>query len=81
MAKKKLTSTQIAEQLKEKLNVRYGVTPEDATDEQFYRACSMILREISDDHFDKFTKEVRENGQVVYTLNLGVTYIYEFTEL
>ena len=68
MAKKKLTSTQIAEQLKEKLNVRYGVTPEDATDEQFYRACSMILRDLSDDHFDKFTKETNENGkkQVCY---------------
>lgn len=32
--------------------------------------------------FDKFIKEVREDGQIVYTFDNGtVTYIYEFTEL
>ena len=31
--------------------------------------------------FDKFTREDRPNGQVVYTYRDTVTYIYEFTEL
>ena len=32
--------------------------------------------------FDRFVKEVRPNGQVVYTFDNGtVRYIYEFTEL
>ena len=32
--------------------------------------------------FPKFVKEVRPNGQVVYTFDNGtVTYIYEFTEV
>ena len=32
--------------------------------------------------FSKFIKEVRENGQIVYTYDNGtVCYIYEFTEL
>ena len=31
--------------------------------------------------FDKFQKEMRPNGQIVYTYACGVTYIYEFTEL
>ena len=31
--------------------------------------------------FDKFEKEVRPGGQVVYSWRCGVTYIYEFTEL
>lgn len=32
--------------------------------------------------FDKFTKEIRDNGQIVYTFDNGtVTYIYEFTEI
>lgn len=32
--------------------------------------------------FDKFQKETRPNGQVVYTFDNGtVTYIYEFTEI
>jgi len=32
--------------------------------------------------FDRFVKEIRPNGQIVYTFDNGtVTYIYEFTEL
>lgn len=32
--------------------------------------------------FEKFIKEIRENGQIVYTFDNGtVTYIYEFTEI
>ena len=31
--------------------------------------------------FEKFSKEVRPNGQIVYTYHSGVTYIYEFTEI
>ena len=31
--------------------------------------------------FDRFVKEIRENGQIVYTFCDTVTYIYEFTEI
>lgn len=32
--------------------------------------------------YDQFQKEIRPNGQIVYTYDNGtVTYIYEFTEL
>ena len=32
--------------------------------------------------FEKFVKELKENGQIVYTFDNGtVTYIYEFTEI
>lgn len=32
--------------------------------------------------FDKFVKEIKEDGQIVYTFDNGtVTYIYEFTEI
>ena len=31
--------------------------------------------------FEKFQKEVRPNGQTVYTYACGVTYIYELTEI
>ena len=31
--------------------------------------------------FGSFVKEIRENGQIVYTSSGTVTYIYEFTEL
>lgn len=31
--------------------------------------------------FEKFEKELRPDGRIVYTWRAGVTYIYEFTEL
>ena len=32
--------------------------------------------------FDKFVKEIKDDGQIVYTFDNGtVTYIYEFTEI
>jgi hypothetical protein len=31
--------------------------------------------------FDKFTKEIRSDGQIIYTYRSGVTYIYEFNPL
>ena len=31
--------------------------------------------------FDKFEREVRPNGQIIYTWRSAVTYIYEFTEI
>ena len=32
--------------------------------------------------FDKFVKEIKEDGKIVYTFDNGtVTYIYEFTEI
>lgn len=32
--------------------------------------------------FDKFVKEINDNGQIIYTYDNGtVCYIYEFTEL
>ena len=32
--------------------------------------------------FERFVKEIRENGQIVYTFDNGtVTYIFEFTEI
>lgn len=32
--------------------------------------------------FDKFVKEIKEDGKILYTFDNGtVTYIYEFTEI
>ena len=31
--------------------------------------------------FDKFAKELMEDGRIVYTFAATVTYIYEFTEV
>lgn len=55
--------------------------PQTSFDEAVLSDPADYIRRKHGPDFDKFTKEVRENGQVVYTLRLGVTYIYEFTEL
>lgn len=31
--------------------------------------------------FERFTKEISEDGRIVYTFSDTVTYIYEFTEI
>ena len=31
--------------------------------------------------FDKFAKEILDDGRIVYTYRKGVAYIYEFTEI
>jgi hypothetical protein len=31
--------------------------------------------------FNRFVKEVRDNGQIIFTFSDTVTYIYEFTEI
>ena len=39
------------------------------------------IRAKHSEDFDRFTKEIRDNGQIVYTYAATVTYIYEFTEI
>ena len=39
------------------------------------------IRSKHSDEFDRFTREEREDGTVVYSFSGTVTYIYEFTEL
>ena len=39
------------------------------------------IRAKHSEDFDKFVKEIRENGQIFYTFTGTVTYIYEFTEI
>lgn len=39
------------------------------------------IRSKHEKDFDRFVKEVGENGQIIYTFSDTVTYIYEFTEI
>ena len=39
------------------------------------------IREKHGKDFDKFQKEIRPDGQIVYTLRETVCYIYEFNEI
>ena len=60
---KKITKTQLEEMLAAKLSHFFGVSPKDATDEQFYRALSIIVRDMVRDSRREFDKASLEQGQ------------------
>ena len=55
--------------------------PQTTFDEAALANTDDYVRRKHDKDFEKFVKEVRPNGQIVYTFSETVTYIYEFTEL
>ena len=41
-----VSSSQIKSMIVDKLSHNFGVSPENATDEQFYKSCALILRDM-----------------------------------
>jgi starch phosphorylase len=61
--------SQIKQQIKMKLESHFGVTPETATQEQFYRAVSMMAQDIMSEQRMAFTERVAKNhGKKAYYL-------------
>ena len=58
-----ITKTQLEEMISSKLSHFFGVTPKDATNEQFYRALSIIVRDMVRDSRREFDKISFEKGQ------------------
>ncbi len=58
-----ITKKQLEEMISSKLSHFFGVSPKDATNEQFYRALSMIARDMVRDSRREFDKESLEKGQ------------------
>ncbi len=59
----KTTKKQLEEMIVAKLSHFFGVNPEDATDDQFYRALSIIVRDMVRDSRREFDKISKEQGQ------------------
>ena len=56
--------------------------PQTAFEEAEVADTDGYIRDKHGKDFEKFVKELRPNGQIVYTFDNGtVTYIYEFTPL
>ena len=67
----KYTITQIAEMLEKKLSHNFGVTPEQASDEIFYKACVLVLLDIMSERKAQFKKAVDEKEEkTVYYLSM-----------
>ena len=60
---KKLTQAELKEMISGKLSHLFGVSPKDATDEQFYRVLSTIARDMVRDSRRAFDKKSMEAGQ------------------
>ena len=58
-----VTKTQLEEMISSKLSHFFGVSPKDATNEQFYRALSIIVRDMVRDSRREFDKISSEKGQ------------------
>lgn len=67
----KLTKSQFKELLKNKLSHFFGVTPEEATDEHYYRAIAIILREMLRPRNNGFVRDATQAGsKKIYYLSM-----------
>ena len=64
----KYTAATISSMIERKLSHNFGVSPEQASDELFYKACVLVLLEIMNERRAEFKKEVaqREEKTVYY---------------
>ena len=69
MSKSKLTPSEARELIIAKLSHNFGVTPADATDEHYYKAIALVLRDIMHEQQKKFTEAaLKEKSKTVYYL-------------
>lgn len=67
----KFTSTVLANMIEKKLSHNFGVTPEQASDELFYKACVLTLLEIMNERRANFKRATGEQGaKTVYYLSM-----------
>ena len=65
------TITQISNALERKLSHNFGVTPEQASDEIFYKACVLVLLDIMSERKQNFRKSVDEQeAKTIYYLSM-----------
>ncbi len=65
------TSSQLAEMIEKKLSHNFGVTPVQASDELFYKACALVVRDIMSERRTKFKEETKkQQNKTVYYLSM-----------
>ena len=67
----KNTPSALAEMIEKKLSHNFGVTPEKASDELFYKASALVLLDIMNERRTKFVEETEKNeAKSVYYLSM-----------
>ena len=68
---KRYTATELANMIERKLSHNFGVSPKQASDEIFYKACVMVLLEIMGERKAEFKKKADEQeSKTVYYLSM-----------
>ncbi len=68
---KRYTATELANMIERKLSHNFGVSPKQASDEIFYKACVMVLLEIMGERKAEFKKKADEQeAKTVYYLSM-----------
>ncbi len=69
MSKSKLTPSEARELILAKLSHNFGISPSEATDEHYYKAVALVLRDIMREQHKTFTEAAtRQNSKTVYYL-------------
>ena len=71
--KSTISVAQAKRRINDKLSHFFGVTPADATNEQYYKAVAMILREMLSEKNSQFRHQVR-----VRTLSRSIICVWSF---
>ncbi len=67
----KYTAVQLSEMLERKLSHNFGITPEQASDDIFYKACVLVLLDIMSERRAEFKKKTDEQAaKTVYYLSM-----------
>ncbi len=67
----KITAKALSELIEKKLSHNFGITPEQASDEFFYKACALVLLDIMRDRRATFKKKIEKEGaKSVYYLSM-----------
>ena len=65
------TASTLSSMIEKKLSHNFGVTPELASDELFYKACVLVLLEIMNERRAKFKKQVsKQESKTIYYMSM-----------
>ena len=66
----KYTVSAVSAMIERKLSHNFGVSPEQASDELFYKACVLVLLEIMSDRRAEFKKRQTSRKQKTFTISV-----------
>lgn len=70
MMKKTLTPSEARDMIVSKLSHNFGVIPTEATDEHYYKAIALILRDMMSHEYATFTNAAEAQNKRLFTISV-----------